>query len=121
MVTPYVAEFWNSPSPLFIVVDDLYGIYHHYFWAEMRLAVVFLLLTVVGFGFHATMKGEWQLLDKLPMIRGNSVFIYVVYFMESKKSTQKKRVCLVLRSFLLWQACQLLIILYDNQYHIVLS
>lgn len=91
-MTTYIAEFWNSLSSLFIVVDGPYGMYYHYYGVEMRIAVVFFMLTVVEFGslqFYATLEGKWQLLDELPMIWENSVFIYVVYFMESQKSTHK--------------------------------
>lgn len=41
--------------------------------APRRYALVFIGLTLIGtgsFGFHASLKWSWQLMDELPMVSG---------------------------------------------------
>lgn len=85
--THYIAEFGNSLSSLAIVLNGLYGIYAHYGKLEARYYFAFGAFIVVGLGsfaFHATLRREFQLLDELPMVWGNGVFIYCVSCLKDK-------------------------------------
>ena len=80
-VTPYIAEFGNSLSSLAIVGNGVYGIFRHWGTTETRYFWAYFIFIVVGVGsalFHGTLRREFQLLDELPMIWGNGIFIYVV-------------------------------------------
>jgi len=93
-VTPYIAEFFNAMSSLLIVCNGLFGIMAHrgaVFW-ETRWLFAFGILFVVGFGsfaFHATLWKSMQALDELPMIYGNTIFIYCVLTMEDKRGMDR--------------------------------
>lgn len=73
-VTPYVAEFWNSISSLWMVFLGLYGAYKHknlFNVIPCQIYSMFFLLTLVGVGsavFHAHLTFGTQLLDELPML-----------------------------------------------------
>lgn len=89
VITPYVAEFFNAFSSLLIVLNGLYGYCVHSgkFFFETRFVACFAAFFVVGFGsfaFHATLIRSMQLLDELPMVYGNSVFIYTLWTVEEK-------------------------------------
>ncbi|CAE8621364.1 unnamed protein product [Polarella glacialis] len=86
--THYIAEFVNSLSSLSIVASGLYGISAHWTSVECRYLVAFASMVVVGvgsFAFHATLLRPMQLLDEVPMIWGNSVFVYILLTMEDKE------------------------------------
>jgi dihydroceramidase len=88
VVTEYIAEFGNSITSLSIIMSGLYGMYMHWTVAETRYMAAFLAFIVVGagsFAFHATLWRSMQLLDELPMVWANSVFIYIVIAMEDAK------------------------------------
>ena len=85
--TPYVAEFGSSLSSLAIVCNGLYGLFMHWSSVETRYLFAYLVFVVVGLGsslFHATLRREYQLLDELPMMWGNGIFIYIVECMSDK-------------------------------------
>jgi dihydroceramidase len=93
-VVPYVAEFWNSLSSVFIFLTGLYGLFVHSQYnaaqslLEPRFIGAFVSFLVVGIGsvaFHATLWRSMQLLDELPMMWGNGVFLYIVFCMEDGK------------------------------------
>lgn len=89
VVTKYIAEFGNSISSLCITVSGLYGIYMHRKSTEPRYTAAFAGFTMVGvgsFAFHATLWRSMQLLDELPMVWVNSVFIYCIIAMEDELS-----------------------------------
>lgn len=73
VVTPYVAEFWNSVSSFAIAAWGVYGLVR---WLRegrlsRRWAICFAGLVLVGLGsvaFHATLLRIPQALDELPMI-----------------------------------------------------
>jgi len=95
VVTPYIAEFWNSLSSFFIIMVGLYGIYMHWRAVEPRYMVAFAAFIVVGLGsfaFHSTLWRSMQLLDELPMIWGNSAFIYIMISMEDEKEREPRTV-----------------------------
>jgi len=102
VVTKYIAEFGNSLSSMCMVASGLYGMYMHQS-AERRFQSSFMLLIIVGFGsfgFHATLWRSWQLMDELPMVWGNGVFIYVLICMEDMPAAPERR-WLPLKIFLL--------------------
>ena len=81
VVTPYIAEFFNTLSSLPMVVLGLVGVAleRRYATGETRIALAFLGLAFVGVGsalFHATLRFHYQLMDELPMLYVNQVFIY---------------------------------------------
>eukprot|EP01012_Entosiphon_sulcatum_P003245 TRINITY_DN10964_c0_g1_i1.p1 TRINITY_DN10964_c0_g1~~TRINITY_DN10964_c0_g1_i1.p1 ORF type:complete len:260 (+),score=47.51 TRINITY_DN10964_c0_g1_i1:36-782(+) len=82
-VSPYIAEFGNTLSSLPMVVFGLWGAHHT--WrsccTQRRFQLGFLGLALVGIGsaaFHATLRRYAQLLDELPMLWCNLVFLYCV-------------------------------------------
>ena len=82
VVTPYVAEWWNTLSSLPLALLGLYGAWRVYQLPntiERRFFVLFLALAVVGAGsmaFHGTLLASAQALDELPMIYGGLAFVY---------------------------------------------
>src|SRR5262249_21282825 len=69
VVTPWIAEFWNTLSSVAMVIAGLVGACTRRFATEVRIA--FGLLILVGLGsiaFHATLRFELQMLDELPML-----------------------------------------------------
>ncbi|EDQ87747.1 uncharacterized protein MONBRDRAFT_37733 [Monosiga brevicollis MX1] len=80
VVSPYIAEFWNTVSNLWIMVPSLLGAWHVLqLGLEKRYLFAFLSLAMVGLGswlFHMTLRWENQLLDELPMVYSASVMIF---------------------------------------------
>ncbi|KNC99655.1 uncharacterized protein SPPG_05036 [Spizellomyces punctatus DAOM BR117] len=89
IVSPYLAEYWNSTTNLVFLVWPLIGLYSC--WktgAEKRFWASFAALMCVGTGsflFHGTLRYAMQLLDELPMAMGTCVFVYCHLQMFSKK------------------------------------
>ena len=99
--TQYVAEIWNSLSSLLMVFSGVYGAYVHRA-TERRFMFAFLAFAVVGTGstlFHGTLLRSMQLLDELPMVWCNTVFVYIVITM--KDPPGKTRSNLILAGFVL--------------------
>ncbi|KAK8858479.1 hypothetical protein IAR55_002706 [Kwoniella newhampshirensis] len=80
--SPYIAETINTLTNLPSILLGIYGA-----WATFqrglppRYALCYLGLTLIGigsFGFHASLKWEWQLMDELPMIYVVSLAGYFV-------------------------------------------
>jgi hypothetical protein len=108
-VTTYVAEFANALSSLTvsgptgagqfrfhlhlarhvqIPLNGLYGLYRHWGTVETKFLCAFAIFIVVGLGsaaFHSTLWRSMQLMDELPMVWGNSIFIFVLITMEDDK------------------------------------
>ncbi|XP_076807573.1 alkaline ceramidase 3-like isoform X4 [Clavelina lepadiformis] len=82
IVTPYIAEFWNTVSNLVMIIPSL--VCAVYYWKkgiETRYLLANISLLTVGIGswmFHMTLRYEMQLLDELPMIYGTCVFLYAL-------------------------------------------
>lgn len=92
-VTRYVAEFWNSLSSLTIVVTGVFGIVMHVRAVEPRYIAAFAMFIVIGLGsaaFHGTLLRSMQLLDELPMVWANSVFIYILIAMEDELAREPR-------------------------------
>lgn len=70
--SPYLAEFFNTITNLPTISWGLYGAASCLAnGLPKRYAITYLGLTLIGigsFGFHASLKWEWQLLDELPMV-----------------------------------------------------
>jgi len=82
--TEYVAEMWNSLSSVLMIFSGIYGAYVHRKMAETRFMWAFLAFAVVGTGsalFHGTLLRGMQLMDELPMVWCNTVFLYIVITM----------------------------------------
>ncbi|HSP18365.1 MAG TPA: ceramidase [Myxococcaceae bacterium] len=69
VVTPWVAEFWNTLSSLAMVLAGVVGLCSRRFAREVRVAFALLVLVGVGsIAFHATLRFGLQMLDELPML-----------------------------------------------------
>lgn len=70
--SPYIAEFYNTLTNLPSILLGIWGCYGTLRGGvRKRYALGYLGLTGIGlgsFGFHASLKWEWQLLDELPMV-----------------------------------------------------
>jgi hypothetical protein len=68
----YIAEFVNSLTNFPSIFLGLYGLYHaQNHGIPLRYGLCFLGLSLIGigsFGFHASLRWEWQLMDELPMV-----------------------------------------------------
>lgn len=68
----YIAEFVNSLTNFPSIFLGLYGLYHTQTnGIPLRYGLCFLGLGLIGvgsFGFHASLRWEWQLMDELPMV-----------------------------------------------------
>ena len=68
----YIAEFVNSLTNFPSIFLGLYGLYHTQTQGiPLRYGLCFLGLSLIGvgsFGFHASLRWEWQLMDELPMV-----------------------------------------------------
>jgi len=99
-VSPYVAEFWNTLSSLYISAVAMLGAYLSYKQkAETKMQIAWFLLWVVGIGsalFHATLLYANQLADELPMIYGSLVFVYVCIEHPSFSESFRKWIILLL-------------------------
>ncbi|GMI19894.1 hypothetical protein TeGR_g10727 [Tetraparma gracilis] len=96
VVTPYIAEFWNTISNSAFILVGLMGmvqaIRHRY---EPRFVLIGLGIMIVGFGssaFHGTLLFEYQMADELPMIWSIMVWNYAMFLCESTKTTVKHTV-----------------------------
>ncbi|WWD18366.1 hypothetical protein CI109_102816 [Kwoniella shandongensis] len=80
--TPYIAETINTLTNLPSILLGLYGAYTTFSnGLPGRYSLCYLGLTLIGigsFGFHASLRWEWQLMDELPMIYVVSLAAYFV-------------------------------------------
>jgi len=87
--TPFIAEFWNTLSSLWLTALAVFGMYEGAkLHIQTRVHMSYMALGVVGVGsalFHATLLYSCQLLDELPMIYGTLIFLYAL--MEFEKHT----------------------------------
>ncbi|ORX40203.1 ceramidase [Kockovaella imperatae] len=81
--TPYVAEFINTITNVPVISAGIYGaIATVRGGVAKRYSLLYLGLSLIGigsFGFHASLRWEWQLLDELPMIYVVSFATYLVW------------------------------------------
>lgn len=98
-VTHYVAEWWNTVSSLAIAVNGIYGIYRHSHTVERRYTIAFSAFVVVGTGsaaFHGTLWRSMQLMDELPMVWANTVFIYILRSLEDRPGETRRMEIIVM-------------------------
>ena len=128
VVTPYIAEFGNSLSSLFVVWFGLYGLYKHGSWVEGRFFMAYVFFFVVGFGsvsFHATLWRSTQLLDELPMLWCNGVFFYILFLLERDHDGNFHGPYKFRPSHVAWASliftgtCTILVILFDAEDQII--
>ena len=83
VVSPYVAEFWNTLSNASYVVVGLLGVAQCLRRGyEKRFVAVAAGVLVIGFGsaaFHGTLLYEFQLADELPMVWSMLCWGYAMY------------------------------------------
>ncbi|KAI8994307.1 ceramidase [Gaertneriomyces semiglobifer] len=98
IVSPYLAEMWNSTSNLFFLLLPLIGIYSCIkTQSERRYWLSYFALMLVGLGsfmFHGTLVWSMQLLDEVPMLMGTCVFVYTHLQMFSSSTSPTKIVLL---------------------------
>jgi len=78
-VLPFIAEFHNAWSSLFLCFLGYVGYSYGNVTREYRYGVMFVLLGVVGFGsflLHATLHHMGQSADELPMLWINLALLY---------------------------------------------
>jgi len=78
-VSPYVAEWWNSITSVFLIVLGVVGarLCMKYGIRRPRFYWAFMIIAITGVGstmFHATNRYWAQVLDELPMLYGNLIF-----------------------------------------------
>ena len=89
------AEFWNTLTSVPLVAIGFYGIWRHHrttYGLEPRFWFTFFAFVGVGVGsvlFHATLWRIGQVLDEIPMVWGNSAFIYTCITMEDKPGVRR--------------------------------
>jgi len=70
--SPYIAEFVNTLTNLPSILLGIYGVWHTtQNGIPLRYGLCYLGLSLIGvgsFGFHASLRWEWQLMDELPMV-----------------------------------------------------
>nr|CAB3219682.1 alkaline ceramidase 3-like [Phallusia mammillata] len=92
VVTPYIAEFWNTVSNVIMIFPPLVcAIYYWRKGVELRHVLTSLSLLAVGLGswmFHMTLWYEMQLLDELPMIYGTCVFLYSLHHHDKPRKSR---------------------------------
>ncbi|KAI8075664.1 hypothetical protein BDF21DRAFT_423415 [Thamnidium elegans] len=86
IVSPYIAEFFNTITNLGFVFFSLFGIYNVFRNnASKKLIVAYLGVMMVGFGswfFHMTLQYNMQLLDELPMLYVACIMIWQTFIVD---------------------------------------
>ena len=86
MVTPYIAEYYNTISNVFICLSGLYGIIRSMqLGLETRFIVLSIGSVLVSLGsalFHGTLLYSFQMADELPMIFTMCVWNYALALTE---------------------------------------
>jgi len=84
--SPYVAEFWNTISSLWLLALAIFGlIVGKRLDIKLPVQLSYMILGVVGVGsalFHGTLLYSCQLLDELPMIYGTLIFLFTIFDFE---------------------------------------
>mmetsp|Transcript_29704 Transcript_29704/g.26270 ORF Transcript_29704/g.26270 Transcript_29704/m.26270 type:complete len:293 (+) Transcript_29704:211-1089(+) len=95
IITPYIAEFWNTISAIPMFTWSLVGWYLCYRSGvkESRFKILLASLGFIGIGsvcFHGTLRFSAQLLDELPMMIASYCSLFCA--LEIEKNKPKKRV-----------------------------
>ncbi|KAL8594789.1 hypothetical protein ACOMHN_047507 [Nucella lapillus] len=89
VVSPYVAEFWNTISNVIMIFAPLFaGCLAVRQRLEKPVIFSYFSIVVVGCGswlFHMTLQYSMQLMDELPMIWGSAFLLYGILTLEGKR------------------------------------
>ncbi|XP_022103279.1 alkaline ceramidase 3-like [Acanthaster planci] len=100
VVTPYIAEFWNTVSNVAMIIPPIMSmVYLSFCNVEQRFYWACFAFLSVGLGswcFHMTLLYEMQLLDELPMIWGTCVLVYAFYESNSEPNSHNYPLALLL-------------------------
>ncbi|XP_038050570.1 alkaline ceramidase 3-like [Patiria miniata] len=105
VVTPYIAEFWNTVSSLVLVFIPVLDLVYtkltapkwvHMEWRNYMACLAFISVGLGSLLFHMSLLYESQLLDELPMIWGTCVLVYLFFENNSKPSSQSYALVLFL-------------------------
>ncbi|KAG0018109.1 Alkaline ceramidase 3 [Podila clonocystis] len=80
VITPYIAEFWNSISSFAIVAVAVTGYFLLPKSCPRRFSVLMQSYAVLGIGsvlFHGTLRHKMQLLDELPMLYSATIVLFI--------------------------------------------
>ncbi|XP_022103257.1 alkaline ceramidase 3-like isoform X2 [Acanthaster planci] len=97
VVTPYIAEFWNTVSSLALIFIPILDLVYTKLTAPKRIHIerrnymACLAFVSVGLGswfFHMSLLYETQLLDEIPMIWGTCVLVYLFFENNSKPNSR---------------------------------
>ncbi|GJJ71100.1 dihydroceramidase [Entomortierella parvispora] len=80
VVTPYIAEFWNSTSSMAILILASMGYFALPKGAPKRHRLTMATFAIIGLGsvlFHGTLRHKMQLLDELPMLYSATVMMFI--------------------------------------------
>eukprot|EP01130_Rhizamoeba_saxonica_P008738 TRINITY_DN3531_c0_g1_i4.p1 TRINITY_DN3531_c0_g1~~TRINITY_DN3531_c0_g1_i4.p1 ORF type:complete len:254 (-),score=14.63 TRINITY_DN3531_c0_g1_i4:46-807(-) len=96
-----IAEFWNTFSSIPMILLGIFGLVYtrRYASTSPRFTAAFFFLAVVGIGsttFHATLLWKYQLLDEIPMLLCNQVFIYCLLETRKNRDTHSTKLALIL-------------------------
>jgi hypothetical protein len=96
--TPYVAEFWNTVTGVFILISAVY-----WYITQLRrdlgsshkgLVRIFQWMVVVSIGtclFHGTLLYKYQLLDEMPMLIISREYLALLTNLETAQNSMRKR------------------------------
>jgi len=95
-VTPYVAEFWNTLSSLWLCYFGVVGLVKlkTSFGSEWRWKLSFWSMVLTGLGsmaFHASLRHAAQALDEMPMMLCNMVFLYILAHVRTASVPARRR------------------------------
>jgi dihydroceramidase len=122
VVSPFVAEWWNTLSSFPIALGALLGLILLFVSGrrrEPRFLVGYLVVFVVGLGsaaFHGTLSKLGQALDELPMVAAGLVFVYSVRFRRSPESPTPELLAVMRRW---WGALGLYALLFGVAYFLI--
>ena len=116
--TYYIAELANSVTSLCLVATGIYGFFPHVNLVEPRYLLAFFSIVVIGLGsfaFHATLLRSMQLLDEVPMVWANTVFIYICRCMYDERGGYRKAEGMALAFLTVLATTAIAVLDTDNQ------
>ena len=116
--THYIAELANSLTSMCLVFSGGYGIYAHVSFVEGRYVLAFFSFVVIGIGsfaFHATLLRSMQLLDEVPMVWANTVFIFICRSMLDRRGSCRNMEAIVLAAMTVLATLAIAVLDKDNQ------
>lgn len=103
VVSPYIAEFWNTLSNsaylLVGIVGFLQCLRRRY---ETRFVCVAGGIFIIGLGsamFHGTLQYQWQMADELPMVWSMLCWAYAMYLTPVSKNKKSRQLAVFFVSY----------------------